>query len=80
MQNHDPKFDSDKKAVLQPFSAGPRNCIGRNLAYAEMKLILARIIYNFDLTLMDQTSNWIDQDVHLLWRKKPLNMTVKERV
>lgn len=25
----DPQFENDSKTVLQPFSFGPRNCIGR---------------------------------------------------
>jgi cytochrome P450 len=29
LHEHDVKFDKDRKAVLQPFSAGPRNCIGK---------------------------------------------------
>lgn len=29
LHEHDAKFDKDRKAVLQPFSAGPRNCIGK---------------------------------------------------
>jgi cytochrome P450 len=29
LPEHDAKFDKDRKAVLQPFSAGPRNCIGK---------------------------------------------------
>lgn len=29
LPNHDPKYDMDRRAVLQPFSAGPRNCLGR---------------------------------------------------
>jgi hypothetical protein len=27
--NIDPRFASDKKDVLQPFSLGPRNCLGK---------------------------------------------------
>lgn len=45
-----------------------------------MKLILARIVYNFDLTLVDQKSDWTDQDVYILWKKKPLDVIVKERM
>ncbi|RSL59492.1 hypothetical protein CEP53_005776 [Fusarium sp. AF-6] len=53
----DPKFGSDHKDVLQPFHVGPRNCLGRNLAYVEMRVILARIIWNFDLSLAEQSQD-----------------------
>jgi cytochrome P450 len=29
LPDRDPKYDRDRRAVLQPFSAGPRNCLGR---------------------------------------------------
>ena len=35
---------SDQKDVFEPFSTGPRNRVGKNLAYAEMKLILSRFL------------------------------------
>nr|AAR88241.2 CYP4BB1 [Alitta virens] len=34
-----------------PFSAGPRNCIGQNFAFNEMKTTIARIIQRFDLSV-----------------------------
>jgi cytochrome P450 len=46
-------FFSDNREVFQPFSIGPRNCIGRNLAYAEMRMILARVLWTFDLELCE---------------------------
>ncbi|KAI1418230.1 putative cytochrome P450 [Hypoxylon sp. FL1857] len=58
---------------LQPFNVGPRNCIGRNLAYAEMRLILARIIYDFDLKLAEESDKWIErQRSFALWDRIPL--------
>ncbi|KAI1388851.1 putative cytochrome P450 [Hypoxylon trugodes] len=68
--------------ALQAFNVGPRNCIGRNLAYAEMRLILARIIYEFDLKLSDDSKNWIErQKTFALWDRIPLyvNLTPVER-
>lgn len=67
-----PEFANDNFAVMQPFSVGPRNCIGRNLAYAEMRLILAKIIYNFDLELDEKTGDWLAQKTFVLWEKPPL--------
>ncbi|KAF1983382.1 isotrichodermin C-15 hydroxylase [Aulographum hederae CBS 113979] len=78
--NEDASFANDKKAVCQPFSVGPRNCVGRNLAYSELKLVLARLIFNFDLELVDEGEDWLDQKVYTLWLKKPLMVRVKERV
>ncbi|KAH6676007.1 cytochrome P450 [Halenospora varia] len=64
---------------MQPFSAGPRNCIGRNLAYGEIRLILARVLWNFDLELQNDGLNWNDQKVWMVWEKPPLNVKLVPR-
>ncbi|KAI0995216.1 Cytochrome P450 monooxygenase [Podosphaera aphanis] len=73
-------YRTDKRKVMQPFSFGPRNCIGKNLAMAEMRLIIARVLWNFNLQLDSHNSNWFDQKVYLLWEKKPLmvKLTLRE--
>jgi averantin hydroxylase len=79
----DVEFADDNRAILQPFSVGLRNCVGRNLAYAEMRLILAKVLFNFDLELDEgKTGQWLDQKVFTLWEKKPLWVRVRsvERV
>ncbi|WYZ42535.1 hypothetical protein EsH8_VI_000234 [Colletotrichum jinshuiense] len=71
----DPRFTGDKKEAFQPFSIGPRNCIGRNLAYAEMRLILARMIWNFDMRLAEESRGWDENSqVYTLWEKGPVNV------
>lgn len=68
------KFPDDKLDAVQPFSTGPRDCIGKNLAYAEMRTILARLLFNFDMELVDPQVDWFDQKVFFLWTKLPLNV------
>ncbi|KAK7958457.1 cytochrome p450 [Apiospora saccharicola] len=73
--DNDPRYQGDLLDAMQPFSTGPRNCIGKNLAYAEMRLILAKIIFNFDIHLADDSEDWIDrQDVYFLWEKPALHV------
>lgn len=52
----DERFRNDNKAAFQPFSTGPRNCVGKNLAYFEMRIVLARLLYNFDILKLDPAS------------------------
>ncbi|GAB5585105.1 hypothetical protein Unana1_00005 [Umbelopsis nana] len=41
------EFPADKDAFF-PFSSGSRNCIGRNFALMEMRLILSAFVYHFN--------------------------------
>lgn len=75
----DPRFADDKKFALQPFSTGPRNCIGKHLAYAEIRLIICKLFFNFDINTNPEATNWKDQKVHFLWDRPPLMVTLKER-
>lgn len=73
----DPKFANDRRDALQPFSVGPRNCLGRNLAYAEMRLILALVIFHFDMKIDPDCRDWIQQRNFTLWQKPPLKVYLK---
>ncbi|KAK4062902.1 hypothetical protein Trihar35433_8697 [Trichoderma harzianum] len=76
----DARFSSDPQDVLQAFSFGPRNCIGKNLAYAEMRLILAKILWNFDISLHPDSKDWLqDNRAFTLWQKPDLNIYIKPR-
>ena len=69
-------------SAFNPFSLGPRNCLGRNLAYLEMRLILARVLYTFDLEAPEgeQVGPWEEQKTWILWEKMELRVKVRARV
>lgn len=66
-------FAHDNKPCMQPFSFGPRNCLGKNLARAEMRLIMAKLLWMYDLELVDGGKNWLEgQKIFGFWEKPPL--------
>lgn len=51
-----------------------------SLAYAEMRLILARIIWKFDMQLDRDSDNWNERsDIYLFWEKPALNIHLVPR-
>jgi hypothetical protein len=48
------------------------------MAYHEMRLLLSKVIYNFDFELgPDSDRAWFEQESYTLWQKKPLLIKVK---
>lgn len=43
-----------------------------SLAYAEMRLIFAKILWSFDMALDESSSDWNVQKSYITWEKKPL--------
>lgn len=73
----DPGFKNDQKQAAQPFAVGPRNCIGMNLAYVELRLIMARLLFHFELKLDPSCVNWVDDLVEYFgWEKQPLRVAL----
>ncbi|KAJ5917472.1 Averantin hydroxylase [Penicillium verhagenii] len=73
-------YADDKRDALQPFSFGPRNCIGRNLANIELRLILAKMLWHFNLELEPECINWPkDQYIYTSWEKIPLKIRITAR-
>ncbi|PVI03021.1 putative benzoate 4-monooxygenase cytochrome P450 [Periconia macrospinosa] len=69
----------DKKDSLKPFSLGPRNCLGKSLAYAEIRSILARVLWNFELQLESESEEWFFQKEFVLWDKASLWVKLRHR-
>ncbi|KAL2163969.1 hypothetical protein VTH06DRAFT_3182 [Thermothelomyces fergusii] len=67
------RFAGDRRGAVQPFGHGPRDCLGQNMAMHEMRLVLARLFFRFDLALCGESARWADdQRAYVLWEKKPL--------
>ncbi|KAK3302986.1 cytochrome P450, partial [Chaetomium strumarium] len=74
------RYADDRREALQAFGYGPRNCLGQNMALHEMRLVLARLFFRFDLELLDESRDWTDQKAFVLWEKKPLLCRLKAAV
>lgn len=63
----------DSKIAFNPFSLGPHNCPGQNLAWLELRLILARLIWRFEMWIPPgvELPRWEEQGVWWFWDKMP---------
>jgi hypothetical protein len=71
---HSKDFANDNRATFQPFGVGGHSRIGQTLAYAEMRLILARLFFTFDVELADAADvwDWGTQETSIFWGEKAI--------
>jgi cytochrome P450 len=75
-----PEFANDCRDAVIPFSAGPRDCIGKNLAYHESRLILAKFLFTYDVELCEESHDWLKQKTFIVGIKKPLYVKLRRVV
>ncbi|KAI9038867.1 cytochrome P450 [Aspergillus affinis] len=77
---NDPEYAQDNRAALQPFSYGPRSCVGQTFAYHEARIILATLLWHFDMSLCEESIGWPDHlTVYMGWEKEPLMVRMQPR-
>lgn len=48
-----------------------------SLAFVEMRVVLTRLLWEFDIELIDKAQEWEKARVFLIWEKKPLFVKLK---
>lgn len=75
-------FYKDDRAAVQTFGVGPRSCVGKPLAWAELRLILARVVWAFDVQQANTRNGIVDWDSQMTWaviEKKPFEVRMAVR-
>ncbi|KAJ8123392.1 hypothetical protein ONZ43_g650 [Nemania bipapillata] len=68
---YETKYSDDMLKAVVPFSTGPRACPGRESAWIQMRLFLAKVLWAFNLELVRGKDITFDRDfsVHTMWNK-----------
>lgn len=71
----------DDKAAFHPFSLGPHNCPGQNMAWLELRLILARLLWSFDVSIPPGVDLpvWEEQGIWWFWDKHQMIVRLTHR-
>ncbi|KAK3343535.1 cytochrome P450 monooxygenase [Lasiosphaeria hispida] len=72
--------NTDVKEASQPFSLGYRACIGRNFAYVEMSSCMAKMLFRYDMKLVNRDLDWeAASRCYVMWWKAPVMVYFTER-
>jgi cytochrome P450 len=73
----------DRRAFI-PFSAGPRICVGRLLALAELRASISSIVQRFDIRVAEgcNLDDWEEnlEDYYVMVKKSTLPVVLTERM
>ncbi|EEH11073.1 benzoate 4-monooxygenase cytochrome P450 [Histoplasma capsulatum G186AR] len=76
-----PVFATDQKGIALPFSYGPHNCPGKKMGYFELRLILAKVLWHFNLKLLPEDDgaedSWDNMRNYQTWSRRPLKVSAK---
>lgn len=50
-----------------------------SLAYCEIRLILCKLLWHFDIALSSESAGWTDQKAYFLWDKPALMVSLRDR-
>ncbi|KAH9902215.1 cytochrome P450 [Xylariomycetidae sp. FL2044] len=77
----EPKFANDNTEDFFPFSQGPRACAGKEIAWRQSRLFIAKVLWTFDIALIPGHSPIVfDRDLKAFgwWEKPQLNVRFSE--
>lgn len=70
----------DNRDASQPFLLGPHACLGQNLAHVEMNVTLAKILWRYDMYLVNTELDWNRENhIHVMWWKPELWVRFEDR-
>ena len=74
------KFANDKRGTQKPFGLGSRNCIGKRLAQAQIRTVVARLVWEFDFEeVPGHRLDWAKQKTYIVVEKEPMLIRLRVR-
>ena len=75
------EFQNDQLPASNPFSVGPTGCLGRGLAWAEMRIFLCRLLWAFDVEeVPEKRVVWSKLKTMMIVQKEPMELRLKSRM
>ena len=80
-QGRPAEFKEDRLDVVKPFGLGPRSCIGREMAWSSLRIVLARLVWEFDVsgTRNGETLDWSSLRNFVIVERKEMVVRIKPR-
>jgi cytochrome P450 len=60
---YDPQFADDNAKGFLPFSQGPRMCAGKEIAWWQSRVFIAKVLWTFDLEMVSGQQVDMDRDL-----------------
>ncbi|KAJ5420683.1 cytochrome P450 [Penicillium sp. CMV-2018d] len=73
------RYESDDRRAFTPFSQGPRGCPGLQAGYLQGRIILAKLLWSFDMELTNKDSIDWEKDIKMfaIWIRPDLVVRVR---